>query len=134
MASLVSIEGIGLVYAKQLAKAGVRTTQALLAKGSTPTGRHELAEKSGVSGKLILEWINHADLLRVNGVGPEYADLLEAGGVDTVVELAQRKPDNLYKKLVEANRSKKLVRRLPTLRQVAIWIEDAKKMPRVVTY
>jgi len=83
---------------------------------------------------LVLEWVNHADLFRINGVGEEYSDLLEAAGVDTVPELAQRNPEHLYQKLVEVNQEKKLVRRLPTQAQVSDWIEQSKQLPRVVTY
>lgn len=134
MATLLSIEGIGEKYAQALKGAGVETAEALLKQGSTPKGREELANKSGLSAKMILEWVNHVDLFRIKGVGEEYADLLEEAGVDTVVELAQRKADNLFKKMVEVNEAKKLVRKLPTQAQVAGWIEQAKSLPRAVFY
>ena len=134
MASLIQIEGIGETYAKQLKMLGISTTHALLERGNSPKGRQEIAEKVGISEKLILEWVNRADLFRLKGVGEEYSDLLENAGVDTVVELAQRKAENLYEKMVSVNREKKLVRKLPTLDQVKSWVERAKKMPRVVKY
>jgi predicted flap endonuclease-1-like 5' DNA nuclease len=134
MASLVKVEGIGEAYAQKLAKAGISTTQALLEKGASPKGRDEIAEKTGLSSKLILRWVNHVDLFRVKGVGEEYADLLEASGVDTVPELAQRNAANLHQKLVEVNQEKKLVRRLPSEARIQGWIEQAKKLPRKVTY
>jgi predicted flap endonuclease-1-like 5' DNA nuclease len=134
MAKLVDIEGIGPVYAAKLEAAGVRSTQALLEQGATPKGRKDVAEKSGISDGLILEWVNHVDLYRIRGVGSEYADLLEEAGVDTVPELAQRKPDNLLEKMIAVNAQKKLVRRLPVLSQVQSWVEQAKQLPRVVTY
>lgn len=134
MAKVIDVEGIGTKYADKLIKAGVRTTEALLKAGSTPKGRKELAEKTGIGDALILEWVNHVDLYRIKGVGSEYSDLLEEAGVDTVVELAQRKASNLYEKMVEVNQAKKLVRKLPVEKQVAGWIEQAKKLPRVITY
>jgi predicted flap endonuclease-1-like 5' DNA nuclease len=134
MAKLVYIEGVGEVYAQKLSAAGVGSTDALLKQGATPKGRKELAAKSGISEHLVLEWVNHVDLFRVKGVGQEYADLLEEAGVDTIPELAQRKADHLVKKMEEVNRAKKLVRRLPVLSQVESWVEQAKKLPRVVTY
>lgn len=134
MTSLIKIEGIGEVYAAKLKEAGIGTIEALLAKGATPAGRQELEEKTGISGKLILEWVNHADLFRIKGVGEEYADLLEAAGVDTVPELAQRNAENLAQKLAEVNAEKKLVRRLPTPGQVADWVAQAKELPRVINY
>jgi len=134
VARLTEVEGIGAVYAKQLQEAGVGTTQALLNKGASPKGRQELADKTGISPKLILEWVNHVDLFRIRGVAEEYADLLEEAGVDTVPELAQRKAENLYQKLAEVNQAKKLVRKLPAQSQVSDWIQQAKNLPRVITY
>jgi len=128
------VEGIGPVYSQTLKGIGISTLLALLKHGAMPKGRAEIAEKSGISHKLILEWINHIDLYRLKGVGSEYADLLEAAGVDTVVELATRNPANLYEKLVAVNEEKKLVRRLPVASQVQEWVEHAKELPRVINY
>ena len=134
MANLLKVEGIGETYAGKLAEAGLTTTGALLKKGATPKGRQEIAEATGISPKLVLEWINHVDLFRIKGVGEEYSDLLEEAGVDTVPELAQRNPENLYQKLVEVNQAKALVRQLPSAGQVADWVAQAKELPRVITY
>jgi predicted flap endonuclease-1-like 5' DNA nuclease len=134
MATLESIEGIGPAYAQQLRVVGITTVAELLQKGATPKGRQEVAENSGISDKLILRWVNHADLFRITGVAEEFADLLEASGVDTVVELAQRNAENLYQKMVATNAEKKLVRKLPALTQVADWVAQAKMLPRVVSY
>jgi predicted flap endonuclease-1-like 5' DNA nuclease len=134
MTKIVDVEGIGETYAKKLTDAGYATTEAFLEKGATPKGRKELAEKTGISDTLILKWVNRVDLDRIKGIGSEYADLLEAAGVDTVPELAQRVPANLTAKMAEVNAVKKLVRKLPTEAQVADWIEQAKKLPRVVSY
>lgn len=134
MAKLTKVEGIGEVYAQKLQEVDINTTQALLKKGASPQGRKEIAEKTGISGTLILEWVNHVDLFRIKGVGEEYSDLLEAAGVDTVPELAQRNAENLYQKLATVNQEKKLVRQLPTQAQVSDWIEQAKRLPRVITY
>ncbi len=134
MTKLTTIEGVGDVYAQKLKEAGIVTTEALLEAGKTPAGRQALADKTEISGKRILEWVNRADLFRIKGISEEYADLLEAAGVDTVPELAQRNADNLFAKLGETNAAKKLVRRLPGQAQVKNWIEQAKALPRVVTY
>ena len=93
-----------------------------------------MAAKSGISEKLILEWVNHVDLFRIKGVGEEYADLLEEAGVDTVVELAQRKAGNLMGKMAEVNVSKNLVNKMPAQSQVENWISQAKKLPRAISY
>jgi len=134
MANLLRVEGIGEVYAQKLSDAGIKTTNALLKQGATSKGRKEIAENSGISETLILEWVNHVDLFRIKGVFEEYADLLEEAGVDTVKELAQRNPANLYKKLVGVNEQKKLVRQLPGKSQVENWVAQAKQLDRAVFY
>ena len=134
MAKLLDVEGIGPVYAQKLKDAGVGSTDVLLKVGSTAKGRQDLAEKTGVAHTLILEWVNHVDLFRIKGVQEEYSDLLEEAGVDTVPELAQRNPDNLFEALVKTNAEKKLVRKMPTKKQVADWVNQAKKLPRVINY
>ena len=134
MAKIIDVEGIGPVYAKKLIAVGITTTNKLLKKGATPKGRKELEEKSGISGTLLLEWVNHADLHRIKGVAEEYSDLLEEAGVDTVPELAQRKPVNLHAKMTEVNDTKHLVRQLPSLSQVEDWVAQAKALPRVIQY
>jgi predicted flap endonuclease-1-like 5' DNA nuclease len=134
VAKLEAIEGIGDVYAGKLREAGIATIEALLKAGASPKGRKELAETTGIGGKLILEWVNLADLFRIKGIAEEYSDLLEEAGVDTVVELAQRNAANLHAKMAEVNAEKKLVRRLPTAAQVVDWVEQAKVLPRIVTY
>lgn len=134
MTSIVDIEGIGPVIAEKLQKAGVRSTEALLDRCGTATGRKEVAAATGIDSSKLLEWVNHADLYRVRGIGSEYSDLLEEAGVDTTVELAQRNATSLYATLVKTNETRKLVRKLPTADQVAQWIKQAKTLPRAVEY
>ncbi|MEM1581650.1 MAG: DUF4332 domain-containing protein [Candidatus Bathyarchaeia archaeon] len=134
MPKVEEIEGIGPEYARKLAEVGIKTTEDLLNAGATKKGRKELAEKTGISEKLILEWVNLADLFRIKGIGSEYSDLLEEVGVDTVVELARRDPESLHAKIIEVNTAKKLVRRPPTLSQVKNWVEQAKSLPRKIEY
>lgn len=134
MAKIEDIEGIGSKYAKLLSKEGIRTVEGLLKDGAKTKDRKRISESLQISDKLILEWVNHADLFRVKGIGEEYSDLLEEAGVDTVPELAQRNPQNLLDKMKEVNAAKKLVRRLPVLSQVESWVNQAKKLPRVIEY
>jgi len=128
------IEGVGPVYAEKLKAVGIDAPKDLLERGATPRGRQEIAAATGISDKLILKWVNHVDLYRIKGIGSEYADLLEIAGVDTVVELATRNPANLYQRLVSVNMEKRLVRKVPFPSQVEGWIEQAKQLPRVLTY
>ena len=128
------IEGIGPAYAAKLAKAGVRSVEGLLKAGASAKGRKEISAASGVDQTLILAWVNRADLYRIKGVGAQYSDLLEKAGVDTVVELSKRVAGNLYKKMEEVNQAKNLVNGMPGLKKAEDWIEQAKKLPRVVSY
>jgi len=132
MTKLSEIEGIGEKYASKLNESGVTSIEDLLKKGSEKKGRREIAEKSSVSEKLILEWVNRADLTRVKGVSTQYADLLEHAGVDSVPELAQRNAANLTEKMESVNSEKNLVRRVPPLKSVEDWIDQAKALPKAV--
>ncbi len=136
MASLTKVEGIGKKYKKQLQKAGISTTETLLKEGATRKGRNRIAKESGITAKLVLEWVNHADLYRIKGVGNQYADLLEASGVDTVVELGKRVPENLLTKMSQVNSKgrKKLVRQLPSIKLVKAWVKQAKRLKRVISH
>jgi len=134
MAKLEVIEGIGPVYAAKLRENGIRTIEALLEAGATPAGRQRLEAKTGIYHALILEWVNLADLMRIKGVGEEYSDLLEEAGVDTVRELRNRVPEHLYQAIVRINQQKKLVRRVPTLKMVRDWVQQARTLPPKLTY
>jgi predicted flap endonuclease-1-like 5' DNA nuclease len=134
LAALIDIEGVGKVHAENLRNHGIETQEDLLAAAATPTGRAALAAKANLTMNQVLNWANRADLARINGIGSEYADLLEAAGVDTVPELAQRNATNLSAALAEVNEAKILVRQLPTSVDVARWVEEAKTLPRVLFY
>lgn len=129
------IEGIGPAYAEKLRGAGVDTTDALLEKGASEHGREQLAEATGITKKQLLEWVNHVDLMRIDGVGSEYADLLEAAGVDSCAELARRNPANLAQTFVEIDAARPdWIRRVPSETTIAGWIEQAGKLGKVVTH
>ncbi|MEN8802426.1 MAG: DUF4332 domain-containing protein [Arenicellales bacterium] len=134
MARLSAIEGIGKAYSAKLEEAGIGTLEDLLKVCCEKKGRKEISEKSGISEKLVLNWVNRADLSRIKGVSTQYADLLECAGVDTVPELAQRNPENLQAKMAEINGEKNLVRKVPTASLVQDWVAQAKELPRLVTH
>lgn len=131
---IIDIEGVGEVYAEKLTAAGIIKVSDLLEKCAAPKGRAELAEATGISEKLILRWTNHADLFRIKGVGPQFAELLEAAGVDTVKELRHRVPENLWKKLEELNAERPLVGRVPALKEVTKMVAQAAELEPVITY
>lgn len=132
--AIIDIEGIGEVYAKKLKDAGIKTTKALLDATATKKQRADLAEKTGISGALILTWANHADMMRVRGIGPQYAELLEASGVDTVKELAHRVPANLAAKMKEVNEKKNLTNGQISEKSIAKWVAEAKTLEPVMKY
>lgn len=131
---IIDIEGIGNVNAKKLVEAGINTVDDLLQKAKTPAGRKALEETTGISGKSILKWTNHADLMRINGVGPQFSELLEAAGVDTVKELKHRIAENLQQKLEEINNKRNLVNRVPSVSEVLKMIDQAKELPAIMEY
>lgn len=132
--NIIEVEGIGPVYAEKLEAAGIKTSGDLLERGKNAKGRKEIAATTGISGKRILTWVNHVDLYRINGVGPQFAELLEASGVDTVTEFALRNPSNLEKKMKKVNEEKHLTRRVPSVKELEKMIAEARELPRVMTY
>ena len=131
---LQEIEGIGLVIGKVFETQGITTVNQLLSRGRDPKSRKLLVDETGLSAKLILRWCNMADLFRIKGVAEEYSDLLEAAGVDTVPELAQRNAANLHKQMLAVNKSRRLVRLPPSQKQAADWVAQARELPRLMTY
>ena len=128
------IEGIGASYAEKLIAAGVKTTEDLLAKCAKKSGRAKMAEATGISEKLILKWTNHADLFRINGVAGQFAELLEASGVDTIKEFRHRKAENLQPKMEEINKAKNLCNRVPSVKELQKMIDQAKELEPSVSY
>ena len=131
---IIDIEGVGEAYAPKLIAAGISKVEQLLEKGATPKGRAALAEATGISEKLILKWTNHADLFRINGVGPQFAELLEAAGVDTVKEFRHRVAENLQPKLEETNAAKNICNRVPAVSEIQKMIDQAKELEPKMTY
>ena len=131
---IIDIEGIGDVYAEKLIAAGINKVSELLEKCAAPKGRKALAEETGISEKLILKWTNHADLFRINGVGPQFAELLEAAGVDTVKEFRHRVAENLQPKLEETNAAKNICNRVPAVSEIQKMIDQAKELEPRMTY
>lgn len=134
MTKIIDIEGIGPVFEAKLTEAGIKTVEALLKSGGSAKGRKELAESTGIDAKKLLEWVNRADLFRITGVGSQFSDLLENAGVDTIKELATRRPDNLHAKMLEVNEAKNLVNRAPSLSEVERWVAEAKTLPAAVSH
>ncbi|MBN1140342.1 MAG: DUF4332 domain-containing protein [Deltaproteobacteria bacterium] len=134
MKKLSMIEGIGEAFAAKLEGEGIRSIEDLLEICGSKKGRQTLAEKTGISEKLVLKWVNRADLFRIKGISTQYSDLLELAGVDSVPELAQRKAENLQAKMVAVNEAKKLVKKVAALSEVESWIAQAKELPKTVSH
>ena len=131
---IIDVEGIGEVYGAKLTAVGINTVEELLEAAKKPAGRAELAEKTGITPKLILTWANHADLMRINGVGPQFSELLEAAGVDTVKEFRNRVAENLVAKMNEVNEQKHLVGRVPSATELQKMIDQAKELAPMMEY
>ena len=131
---IIDVEGIGDVYAAKLMEVGINTVEELLEAAKKPAGRAALAEKTGISPKLVLTWANHADLMRINGVGPQFSELLEAAGVDTVKEFRNRVAENLVAKINEVNEQKHLVGRVPSVTELQKMIDQAKELEPMMEY
>ncbi len=131
---LIDIEGIGETYASKLANIGLTTPENYLEVACTASGRKKIAEDTGISSALILKWANHCDLIRINGIGPQYAEMLEIAGVDTVKELRHRVPQNLQAKLAEVNAEKNIANRVPSVSEVEKWVAEAKELACVMAY
>ncbi|HZJ48310.1 MAG TPA: DUF4332 domain-containing protein [Acidimicrobiia bacterium] len=134
MASIAAIESMDHRDATKLRKAGVRTTESLLRSGATRSGRRRLAKETDVAERDILSWANRADMMRIKGIGSEYADLLEATGVDTIRELRRRNAERLLEAMTDTNLRRRVIRRLPTDGMVRGWIEAAKVLEPLVTH
>ena len=134
MAKLSEIKGITIRISYLIEAQGIKTVEALLEACATPKGRKEMASSTGLEEKDILTWTNRADLARVKGIATQNADLLEAAGVDTVPELAQRNPENLHTAILEENNKNKIVSKMASLNQVKDWVEQAKNLPRAINY
>ena len=134
MTDLQTIEGIGPAFEEKLKAGGIDSCEKLLEVGGSKEGRKRICEDCDMDDARILKFVNHADLMRVKGVGGEYSELLEAAGVDSVPELAQRNAENLHAKMSEVNEAKKLVRALPSRDKVTDWVEQAKGLPRAVSH
>ena len=131
---IIDIQGIGPVYAEKLIAIGIETVDQLLEKGADAKGRQAIEEATGIRHDLVLTWVNHADLFRVKGVGPQFSELLEAAGVDTVKELRNRNAANLAAKMAEVNEEKHLTRRTPVEKEIQKFIDLAKELEPKVTH
>ena len=134
MAKISDFEGIGPAFAEKLAAAGVRSVEGLLTAGASKKGRQTLAESTGIREAQILSWVNMADLFRIKGVSSQFAELLNAAGIDSIKELRNRKPENLHAKMKEVNDEKSLVRQIPSGNQVAAFVEQAKALEPMITH
>ena len=131
---IIDIQGIGPVYAEKLIGIGIETVDQLLEKGADAKGRQAIEDATGIRHDLVLTWVNHADLFRIKGVGPQFAELLEAAGVDTVKELRNRNAANLAAKMAEVNEEKHLTRRTPVEKEIQKFIDLAKELEPKVTH
>jgi predicted RecB family nuclease len=128
------LSGIEPGVATKLKAVGIRSTEKLLDAAKNLKGRKSLAEKIGVDEKCLLRIANKLDRMRVKGVGQDYAELLQAAGVDTLRELQYRNSAKLAAAMAAANAKRKLVRVLPSEETVRCWVENARNLPLQISY
>ncbi len=128
------VEGIGPEYGKKLREVDIQTTEDLLRRCGDKKGRAGVSTETGISEKHLLEWVNLSDLMRLNGVGEEFADLLEEAGVDTTQELARRNAENLAVALAEVNEKKNLTNRVPSAETIQKWIDEAGTLEDLISH
>jgi predicted flap endonuclease-1-like 5' DNA nuclease len=134
VSKLSTIEGIGPAIEAKLKAVGVKSVEGLLKACAEKRGRAEIASRTNIEEAKLLRFVNHADLMRIKGIGGEYSELLEAAGVDSTTELTQRRADNLAARMAEVNKGRKLVRQVPAEKQVQGWIAQARTLTKVVTH
>ena len=126
MNSIDSINGMTHTEATKLRRARVRTTVTFLQIASTRSGRALLTKETGITSPKLLHWAKRAELMKIRNLGRDYADLLEAVGVESVADLKRRNPESLHEMMHNANQAKKIVDRMPSLKRVTNWIDDSK--------
>ena len=129
---IADVEGIGAAHASRLAAAEIHTDADLLAAGATRNGRNVIATRTGIRESLLRSWVNHIDLAVLEGVGPGYASLLEAAGVDCCAELARRDAEHLANTMTDLVATRATVRRAPDRTEIARWIELARERAAAV--
>ena len=132
--NIEEIQGLGPVYGAKLRAVNIATIRRLLAIGQTADGRQKIATQTGIHISMILTWVNHADLLRVPGLNPQYAEILEAAGVNSPLALARRNASSLTATLTRVNAERHLVPEVPEEDTVAAWIAAAAGIKKVVTH
>ncbi|MFO8017025.1 MAG: DUF4332 domain-containing protein [Promethearchaeia archaeon] len=124
---IIEIEGIGDKYGKDLKESGIDELEDII--GLSKKELEELSKKSGVSLKLLDKWQEHADLMRIKGIGPQYADAINQIGIDSVKEFAQRNPQNTLERIKELDKKNPdVIRRLPILDDIKDWIKQANNL------
>ena len=128
MNSIDSINGMTHTEATKLRRARVRTTTTFLQIASTRSGRALLTKETGINSPKLLHWARRAELMQIKNLGRDYADLLEAAGVESVSELKRRNPESLHEMMQKINNKKNIVDRMPSLNRVSKWVADSTDM------
>lgn len=122
---VTDIVGVDARSAAKLRRAGVGTVGDMWTRAGDRTGRTDLSGTTGIEADRLDDWAKKADLMRVKSIGPKYAALLDAAGVTSLKQLRRRSAESLHEKLLETNRSSKIVEHVPGVDELAQWIEKA---------
>lgn len=134
MTSLAKLISIGENNADRLGRLGIDTPVALILSGASSKGRKEIADKTGLKGATILMWVRQAELFRLMGFGEQDANLLQLAGVIDASDLAHQQPALFYQTLLQVKQKTNTFYQIPTLSQLTKWINQSKRMLRLITY
>jgi CBS domain-containing protein len=96
---LSEVKGIRGPYHKKLRHVGLVTTKDLLKRCRTDVARESYAKEMDIDPFLLLKWTKMADLMRVEGIGQQSAELLMLAGIDSMKKLARSEPLKLLEPL-----------------------------------
>jgi CBS domain-containing protein len=96
---LSEVKGIKGKFDRKLRMAGLITTKDLLDHCRTPTARNSYSREIGIDPYLLFKWTKMADLMRLEGVGQQLAELLVLAGIDSMKLLADSVPEEIMEPL-----------------------------------
>lgn len=130
-----TLEGIGPQTGNLFRGYGIASVGDFLRKLHKPSVREQAARDLNILVKPVHDWASMADLLRVEGIDHQYAELAYATGVATVGQLASCNADELVAEMDAVNNAGKqtIAPTVPDAGEVQDWIARARGMSPVIT-
>jgi predicted flap endonuclease-1-like 5' DNA nuclease len=125
---LTSIDLVDTDVQARLAKLKVNTTEDLWKATATPAQVGRLASRVKVPAAKLREWHDFCDLLRLSGVGPKVARVLQLAGIRRLDQVATQEPAQLTQTIKTTNAQAAILGKLPDEDTVRTWIEQARAL------